>query len=93
VVTHGPRPIAELISAAIDWTRNDGWADWDAMTALRQIAIQEVLGQALGLVAHDDPRVRARGVDSLGQLGSLERTFPEQCLKATIDHRPVAKVA
>lgn len=81
-VKDDPRSIPELIAAATDWTREDGWGDWEAVAALHRIGSREVLDQALVLVASNDPRVRARGADILGQLGSPERNFLDECLAA-----------
>lgn len=79
-----PRSLTELITAATDWTRDDGCGDWDAVVALHRIGSREVLDRALVLVASDDPRARARGADILGQLGSPGQTFLDDRLNAVI---------
>jgi len=78
------RSIPELITAATDWTRDDGCGDWDAVVALHRIGSREVLDHAVVLVASDDPRARARGADILGQLGSPGQTFLDDRLNAVI---------
>jgi HEAT repeat protein len=57
----------------------------DSGDGLTWLGSREVLDEALKLTTSDDPRVRARAADILGQLGVPERTFPEECLRATID--------
>jgi HEAT repeat protein len=95
------RSVAELFAAATDWSCEEcgagcdddecgencehGCGDWEAATALHWLGSREVLEEALKLTTSFDPRVRARAADILGQLGVPERTFPEECLRATID--------
>jgi HEAT repeat protein len=94
------RSVAELFTAATNWTCEEcgasceeecgencehGCGDWTAVTALHWLGSREVLDEALKLITSDDPRIRARAADILGQLGVPERTFPEECLRATID--------
>jgi len=95
-----PRSVAELFAAATNWICEEcgtgceeecgenckhGCGDWTAVTALHWLGSREVLDEALKLTISDDPRVRARAADILGQLGVPERTFPEECLRTTID--------
>ena len=94
------RSVPELFAAATNWTCKECGADceeecgencehdcgdWTAVTALRGLGSREVLDEALKLTTSDDPRVRARAADILGQLGVPARTFPEECLRATIN--------
>jgi HEAT repeat protein len=94
------RSVAELFAAATNWTCDEcragceeefgencehGCGDRTAVTALHWLGSREVLDEALKLTTSDDPRVRARAADILGQLGVPERTYPEECLRATID--------
>jgi HEAT repeat protein len=79
------RSLPELLSAATDWTFEDGWGDWTAVMALHALGSREVLDRALEFVASGDPRVRARGADILGQLGIPDRTFPEECFDAVVE--------
>jgi HEAT repeat protein len=84
-VTHeDSRSIAELFAAATDWSCEDGLGDWSAVATLHHLGSREVLDWALQLTKADDPRLRARGVDILGQLGIPERTFPDECLQAAV---------
>ena len=78
------RSVSELFSAATDLTPDDGWEAWLAVSALQGIGTHEVLDRALELVASDNPRLRWRAVDILGQLGSPNRTFPDECLNAAL---------
>ena len=57
----------------------------DSGDGLTWLGSREVLDEALKLTTSDDPRVRARAANILGQLGVPERTFPEECLRATIN--------
>jgi HEAT repeat protein len=88
-----PRSVSELFSAATDWTLDDGWGTWPAVSALQRLGTREVLDRALELAASDDPRLRGRAADILGQLGYPNHTFPEECLNAALgllnsDHDP-----
>jgi HEAT repeat protein len=78
------RSIDELFSAATDWSRDDGFGDWTAVEALQRIGSADVCDRALALTRSYDPRVRARGVDILAQLGVPDRTFPEECVAAAV---------
>jgi HEAT repeat protein len=94
------RSVAELFAAATNWNCDEcgasceeesgencehGCGDSTAVTALHWLGSREVLDEALKLTTSADPRVRARAADILGQLGVPERTFPEECLRATIN--------
>jgi HEAT repeat protein len=78
------RSLPELFSAATDWSCEEGCGDWTAVVALHWLGSREVLDHALKLTTSDDPCVRARAGDILGQLGLPNRTFSEECLRATI---------
>jgi HEAT repeat protein len=56
--------------------------DWSAVWALRWLGTREVLDRALSYTRSEDPRLRGRGADILGQLGIPDRTFPEPCFDA-----------
>jgi HEAT repeat protein len=79
-----PRSVSELFAAATDWTLDEGWPAWTAVSALQRLGTREVLDRALELVTSDDPRLRGRAADILGQLGSPDHTFPEECLNAAL---------
>lgn len=94
------RSVAELVAAATDWSCEEcgagcddecgevcehGCGDATAVVSSHWLGSREVLEEALKLTTSNDPRVRARAADILGQLGVPERSFPEECLRATID--------
>jgi HEAT repeat protein len=79
------RSVSELFSTATDWTLDDGWGAWPAVWALHSLGTSEVLARALELVASDDPRLRERALDILGQLGVPTRTFPDECFRAAVE--------
>jgi HEAT repeat protein len=100
VAERDSRSVAELFAAATNWTCEEcgadceeecgencehGCGDWTAVVALHWLGSREVLDEALKLTTSVDPRIRARAADILGQLGVPDRTFPEECLSATID--------
>src|SRR5215207_7796653 len=92
MLTQDTRPIAELISAATDLSDSDGFGDGTAVCALQDLGTREVLEQALVLVTSDDFRVRARGIDILGQLGIPKRTFPKSVWLRSFIRRPLIAI-
>jgi HEAT repeat protein len=78
-------PVAELFAIVADPNQDDDTERlWEAVTALQRLGTREVLDSALRLVASADARLRARGADILGQLGSPGRSFPEECLQSVV---------
>jgi len=57
----------------------------DALVVLHVRGTREVLDAALALRASDDPKRRALAATILGQLGTPDRTFPEECRAALLD--------
>ena len=78
------RPIAELFSAATDWTDEESIDVWKAVGDLQEIGSREVFERALEFTTSDDPRLRARGLDILGELGVPNRPFLEESLAVAI---------
>jgi HEAT repeat protein len=74
-----PRSVPNLFEAAF---QSDEDAAWDAIAALHWRGSKEVLDRALALTHSDDPTLRGRGADILGQIGIPERTFPDECFSA-----------
>ena len=89
-----PRSTPELIETALaEAERADDLPDGDflAVAVLHARGTREVLSAALELCGSPDPKRRDLGADILGQLGSPERTFPEECCDALLDlvrHEP-----
>lgn len=73
------RSIAELVKLAL--TEQDEDAAWEAVTALHYKGNREVLEAAMRLCASDNADERQLGVNILGQLGTPERTFPNECFE------------
>lgn len=73
------RSIAELVKLAL--TEQDEDAAWEAVTALHCKGNREVLEAATRLCASDSADERQLGVNILGQLGTPERTFPNECFE------------
>jgi HEAT repeat protein len=73
------RGIAELAKLAL--TEQDEDVAWKAVTALHHKGNREVLGVATRLCASDSADERQLGVNILGQLGTPERTFPNECFE------------
>jgi HEAT repeat protein len=73
------RSVEELLEEALrpQWERAE-----PAIGALHRRGGREVLDAALALAADPDPFHRARAADILGQIGSPERHFPEECWQA-----------
>lgn len=57
---------------------------WDALFALHWRASREVLDQATALCLSACPLERRVGADILSQLGTPERTFPDECCRTLI---------
>lgn len=76
-----PRSVAELFDAAC--VSHDE-AGRDAVVALHYRGSKEVLDRALLLLGSADPERRARAADILGQLGILDRSFPNECFTAVL---------
>ncbi len=62
-------------------TEQDEDAAWEAVTALHYKGNREVLEAAMRLCASDNADERQLGVNILGQLGTPERTFPNECFE------------
>jgi HEAT repeat protein len=88
-----PRSTSELVETALaDAERTDDLPDnYLAVAVLHARGTREVLSAALELCGSPDPKRRDLGAVILGQLGSPERTFPEECCDALLDlvrHEP-----
>jgi HEAT repeat protein len=83
LVENDPRSVAELLAAAVDWNDDESSEEeneaWRAVWVLHLRGTREVLEGALTLCRSPEPRIRARGVDILAQLGCPGRTFPDEC--------------
>src|SRR5471032_134427 len=83
------RSITELIETAlIEEARDDdmlGEGKYYAVSVLHHRGTREVLDAARALCASPDPARRELGALILGQLGSRERTFPEECCDALLE--------
>jgi HEAT repeat protein len=81
------RATSELIETALaEAARVDDLPEGDRADAvLHARGTREVLVAALELCGSSDPQRRALGAEILGQLGSPERTFPEECCDALLD--------
>ena len=79
------KSLPELFSAATDWSKADGMGDWSAVTALHELGTRDVLDRTLELSKSADLRARARAATILGRLGLPDRTFPEECVDATLE--------
>jgi HEAT repeat protein len=81
------RSTAELIETAL------AEADWNevplghylAVAVLHARGTREILDAALILCGSPNPKRRALGAEILAELGSPERTFPEECCEALLD--------
>src|SRR5579863_74924 len=82
-----PRPIPELIDAAMAETCLDEIPeDYTlAIVVLHVRGTREVLDAAVALCASDDAKRRVLGAQILGELGTPDRTFPEECRTALFD--------
>lgn len=82
---HESWPTSALIEAAyVEWRERDDDSPCPATVALCERGSREVLDAALTLCASLDPKCRIVGARILGQLGSPERTFPEECCDTLI---------
>jgi HEAT repeat protein len=78
------RPVSELVEAALAAEEEEDAAN-DALVVLHVRGTREVLDAALALRASNDPKRRALAATILGQLGTPDRTFPEECRAALLD--------
>jgi HEAT repeat protein len=80
------RSTTELIEAALAEAerREDLTEDHLAIAVLHERGTRDVLDAALASCDSPDPKRRALGADILGQLGSPERTFREECCDALL---------
>ncbi|HEY2874625.1 MAG TPA: HEAT repeat domain-containing protein [Reyranella sp.] len=77
---HTSWPTSALIEAAYrEQHEFDDDGPWPATVALHERGSREVLEAALTLCTSLDPKWRSLGARLLGELGSPERTFPEEC--------------
>src|SRR3954468_12490891 len=75
---------AALIEAAFAEHESDADAPCPAMVALHHRGNREVLEAAPTLCRSLDPKWRSLGAKILGELGSPDRTFPEECCDALV---------
>jgi HEAT repeat protein len=73
-----PQPTQDLIARYLEGPDED--TAWDAVRALQLRGTDEVLEAACTLGQSSCLQERALGAHILGQLGSPERSFPEECL-------------
>ena len=82
------RSLGELIEASLneaDWNDEDCFVNGgSSMAVLHARGTEDVLETARTLCRSLDPKCRAVGADILGQLGSPQRTFPEECCDALL---------
>lgn len=74
---HDPRPVDELVNAAL--TEPDDELARDAVRVLHWRGTKEVLQRATSLCGSECSQERRLGADILGQLGVPDRMFPQQC--------------
>ncbi|MFZ1991301.1 MAG: HEAT repeat domain-containing protein [Alphaproteobacteria bacterium] len=88
------RTTAELIATALpaanvlahtEQTNDDLLASYDALAVLHARGTRDVLEGALALCAAPEPRQRILGAAILGELGSPERSYPEECCDALLN--------
>ena len=83
------RTTEELFAASLQGECEDE-AAWEAVRALQRRGTAEVFEFAKERCAFEDPKVRARALDVLAQLGAgkpeSERPFREQCVPIAINH-------
>jgi HEAT repeat protein len=83
-----PRSTSELIETALaeaELADDPPDGEYLAVAVLHLRGTREVLSAALELCGSPDPKRRDLGAVILGQLGSPERTFPEECCDALLD--------
>lgn len=81
------RSTAELIAASLAMNDNKDVNSLfsNPLAVLQARGTRDVLDAAIRLSSARDPKSRSLGVTILGQLGSPERTFREECCDALID--------
>ncbi len=81
-----PRSTEELIQLALITPEetDDGDDRWDFISLLRNRGDREVLDRSIALTESNDPEERTIGIQILGQLGTPDRTFPDECLTTLI---------
>lgn len=79
------RPVSELIEAALAAEEREDDIANDALVVLHVRGTREVLDATLAQCVSDDPKRRALAATILGQLGTPDRTFPEECRSALLD--------
>jgi HEAT repeat protein len=81
------RTIAELFQAALLAPEDDDdyrKERWNFVSLLQRRGDREVLDRSLVLTKSSIPEQRSLGIDILGQLGSPERTFQNECVTTLI---------
>ena len=75
------RTTSEVIEAAlVEFKRDEeDFEGWHAIVTLQERGTREVLDATMALCDADEPISREFGAMILGQLGSPERSFPEEC--------------
>jgi HEAT repeat protein len=79
-----PRSDEELISVALSYNADDDQY-WDLVWMLHRRDTLELFGRAEGLAQSRQSAERRLGADILGQLGSPERKFPNECVAALLE--------
>jgi HEAT repeat protein len=76
------RTTAALVKAALAESGHEDHlpaGETPAMAVLHQRGTKDVLEAGRALCGSKEPKLRALGADILGQLGSPDRTFPDEC--------------
>jgi HEAT repeat protein len=79
------RSTADLVEAALAQEDPDEEGANDALVALHVRGSRDVLDAALALCKSPEPRRRRLAAIILGQLGTPDRTFPDECREALLD--------
>jgi HEAT repeat protein len=80
------RSTKELIQLALTAPEENENGDdrWDFISLLRNRGTREVLDRSIALTKSSHSEERAIGIQILGQLGTPDRTFPDECLTTLI---------
>ncbi len=81
------RSTEELFQLALTAPEEDDDGDdrWDFIWLLQYRGDREVLDRAIGLTQRSNSTERTIGIQILGQLGSHDRTFPDECLTTLVE--------
>lgn len=87
LITTDPRSTEELIQLALTSPEEDDDGDdrWNFIWLLQDRGDREVLDRSIALTESSNPDERTIGIQILGQLGSPDRTFPDECLTTLVE--------